>query len=170
MDAVSIFYRTLSGASFTLLGLWFALVQFAHGGWRTKPSRHRATLHIGLHFFLPGGMGLFALLAGPTDGGLIWRVTFIVGSGIGLLETVSYLRPRARPIGLILRALAIVDVPLFVVAIAAAFLPVKALAITPLQIEGLVTGLLLISGMYSVWLAFAERDGSAEIPEGGAAA
>jgi hypothetical protein len=69
MDEATVFYQALSGVSFTLLGLWFGVIQFAHGGWRSDPARHRATLHIALHFFLPGTMALGSLLSGtPTVG------------------------------------------------------------------------------------------------------
>lgn len=32
MDPALTFYQALTTVSFTLLGLWFALLQFAHGG------------------------------------------------------------------------------------------------------------------------------------------
>ena len=39
----------------------------------------------------------------------------------------------------------------------AAFLPKGTLRITPLQVEGTVTGLVFLLGLALVWLAFVER-------------
>lgn len=157
MDPTVTFYQTLSGTSFTLLGLWFGVMQFAHGNWRSDPDRHAATLHLALKFFLPGVLGLASML-GTTggDSGLVWRATFAIGGVIGVVESLRYLlrTGRARVPG---RRLAVLDPVLYALVIAAAFVPVGALAISPLQIEGIVTGLLFITGLCGVWLAFAER-------------
>src|SRR5215207_3411722 len=37
-------------------------MQFSHGRWRSDPVRHRTTLHIAMHFFLPGVLWLSSLL------------------------------------------------------------------------------------------------------------
>lgn len=152
------FYQTVSGVSFTLLGLWFTVVQFAHGGWRSDPWRQRSALHIGLHFLLPGTVALAALLSGSTDGGLIWRTAFVLGGVAGLIESLSYLSAPGGRVTLAEGFLRITDPALYTLMAAAALLPTALLAVTPLQIEGMVTGLLFVSGLCSVWLAFAERE------------
>ena len=45
MDQSTMFYQALTGTSFTLLGIWVAVMQTAHGGWRTDPrdTRRRCT-------------------------------------------------------------------------------------------------------------------------------
>ncbi|MGH4017997.1 MAG: hypothetical protein ACRDT0_01880 [Pseudonocardiaceae bacterium] len=143
--------------SFTLLGLWFAVIQIAHGGWLSDPRRHRSTLHIALHFFLPGMVGLGALLSESTDGGLIWRTVFVIGGLVGLTESLSFLGAPGGPVALAGRCLRMADPVLYALMVAAAFLPAGLLIPTPLQIEGMVTGLLFMSGLCYVWLAFAER-------------
>lgn len=65
MDSATDFYQTLTGTSFTLLGLWFGVMQFGHGDWRGDPRRHRSTIHIALHFFLPGMLGMGSLRTDP---------------------------------------------------------------------------------------------------------
>src|SRR5690349_20372119 len=55
------------------------------------------------------------------------------------------------------RRLAVLDPVLYVLIVAAAFIPPGALAITRLQFEGIVTGLLFIFGLCGVWSAIAER-------------
>jgi hypothetical protein len=158
MDPAITFYQTLTSISLTLLGLWFAVVQFSHGGFRTDPGRHRSSLHVTLKFFLPGVMGLASLLASANDGGLIWRITFVLGGLIGLVESVRYLQHGGDPSGHIgVRTLALIDPLLYALVAAAAFVPPGITRLTPLQIEGIVTGLVFVSGLCAVWLAFAER-------------
>src|SRR3954453_17391987 len=91
MDQSTAFYQALTTASFTLLGIWVAVMQTAHGGWRSDPARHATTLHITLKFFLPGVLGLVSRLGSTTGGGLVWRVAFVVGGFAGFIESVRYL-------------------------------------------------------------------------------
>jgi hypothetical protein len=156
VDPTVTFYQTLSGTSFTLLGLWFGVMQFGHGNWRTDPDRHAATLHLALKFFLPGVLGLASMLGTAGDGGIVWRTTFALGGTIGLLESLRHVlrTGRSRVPG---RRLAVADPLLYALVVGAAFVPAGTLAITPLQTEGIVTGLLFVTGLCGVWLAFAER-------------
>lgn len=158
MDASATFYQTLTGMSFTLLGLWFSVMQFSHGRWRSDPDMHATTQHLALKFFLPGVLGLAALLASANDGGLVWRVSFLVGGLIGVIESVRYLLGGTGPRGrLTVRSLALADPVLYALVVAAALIPAGLLALTPLQVEGIATGLLFVSGLFGVWVAFAER-------------
>jgi hypothetical protein len=132
-------------------------MQFAHGRWLSDPERHATTVHLALKFFLPGVMGLASLLASANDGGLIWRITFALGGLIGLVESVRYLQHGSGPPGRIsVRTLSLADPLLYALVAAAAFIPRGVTRLTPLQIEGIVTGLLFISALCAVWLAFAE--------------
>jgi hypothetical protein len=71
---------------------------------------------------------------------------------------VRYLQHGGDPYGHIgVRALALIDPLLYALVAAAAFIPPGATRLTPLQIEGIVTGLVFVSGLCVVWLAFAER-------------
>ncbi|MCU1660110.1 MAG: hypothetical protein QOI36_5367 [Pseudonocardiales bacterium] len=158
MDPSNAFYQSLTGTSFTLLGLWFAVVQFAHGGWRTDPERHATAMHLTLKFFLPGTLGLASLLASVNDGGLIWRISFALGGLIGLVESVRYLRSSGGTAGRVtVRTLSLADPLLYGFVAAAAFVPPGITRLTPLQIEGIATGLVFISGLCGVWVAFSER-------------
>jgi hypothetical protein len=151
-----VFYQSLAGVSFTLLGLWFAVLSLGHESWRGA-ERHRSTLHIALHFLLPGAASLAALLAGDVAGGLIWRVAFILVGFVGLGESLPFLRspegPRARP-GRTLRAL---DPWLYAAIIGSAFIQPGMLPVAPLQVEGTIVAGVLLTGLSYVWLAFAER-------------
>ncbi|HEU0087920.1 MAG TPA: hypothetical protein VFQ77_09745 [Pseudonocardiaceae bacterium] len=156
MNATTEFYQTLSSMSFTLLGIWFAVMQFANGSWRGDPQRHRANLHIALHFFLPGFLGLSALLSGNPDSGLLWRSVFVLGGLVAVAESLSFLQLSRAPFGLAGQVLRMLDPVLLTLMVVAAVLPEGLFLVTPLQIEGMLTGLLFMSGLCYVWLAFAE--------------
>jgi hypothetical protein len=165
MDPATTFYQALAGISFTLLGLWFGVVQFAHGGWRTNPQRHRASLHVALHFFLPGMASLASMLGAGNAGGLLWRITFVVAGLIGFVEAASYVRDPEGSKALANRALRTFDPVLYATMIAVAFVPPGIFALTPLQLAGMATGGLFLIGLCFVWLAFAEpQNDAAEDP------
>ena len=156
MDQSTTFYQALTGTSFTLLGIWIAVIQTAHGGWRTDPTRHATTLHITLKFFLPGVLGLVSLLGSTTGGGFVWRIAFAVGGTAGCVEAIRYLlRGDGRPVAV--RRLALVDPLLYLLVVTVAFLPAGTLAVTPLQAEGLATGSVFVTGLVTVWIALSER-------------
>ncbi len=157
MDPAITFYQALASVSLTLLGLWFTVLQFAHGGWRSDMQRHRSALHIALHFLLPGMASLAALLTAGTAGGLVWRTVFVLAGLVGLTEAVSFLRSPDGPRDWAGQTLRAVDPLLYASMIAAAFLTERALPLTPLQAEGAATGTLFLVGLCFVWLAFAER-------------
>lgn len=165
MDTTTEFYQTLSGMSFTLLGIWFAVMQFSNGQWRSQPWRHRSNLHIALHFFLPGFLGLGALLSGGADDGLIWRTAFVIGGLAGLIESLSFLRVPGDPFALASWSLRMMDPVLYALMFMAAVLPSGLFVVTSLQIEGIVTGLLLMSGLCYIWLAFAEPSPAGQRPQ-----
>jgi hypothetical protein len=152
-----LFYQTLTNVSFTLLGIWFAVMQFAHGDWRSDEHRHRSTLHIALHFFLPGTLGLTSLLSAPGDGGLVWRLSFIVGGIMGAVESVEFIRAPHGPTGVPQRTLRAIDPALYLAVAATAFVPATGFVLAPLQVGGIVNGLILLTGLVFVWLAYAER-------------
>jgi hypothetical protein len=166
MDPAISFYQTLTSVSFTLLTIWFAVMQFSHGGWRSDPTLHRSTLHIALHFFLPGMLGLGSLLSSPTDGGVIWRSAFILAGVLGAAESIQFFGSPGGPTGSTHRALRALDPLLYLGLVITSFIPAKSLMLTPLQIGGMVNGALFLTGLGYVWLAFAEPP-PAEDPDTG---
>lgn len=156
MDPAITFYQALVSVSFTLLGLWFAVLQFGHGGWLSDIERHRSSLHIALHFFLPGMASMASLLGTGTEGALVWRITFALAGLVGLAESVLFLRSPDGPRALAGRTLRALDPLLYSSMIAAAFLAPGTLPLTPLQVEGMATGSLFLFGLCYVWLAYAE--------------
>ncbi|MEQ3550671.1 hypothetical protein WIS52_09335 [Pseudonocardia nematodicida] len=155
MDGALSFYQNLSTVSFTLLGLWFTVLGLTHGGWRSDPLMHRSTLHVALHFFLPGLMGLVSVLA--AGNALMWRITFAVLGLVGALEALAFLRYRRAATARIVRLLRTIDPLLYVLVVVAALVQGSPLGLAPLQVEGIVTGLLFVVGMSYLWFAFAQR-------------
>jgi hypothetical protein len=155
MIAAIAFYQLLATASFTLLGLWFVVVGLSHGGWRTDPNRHRYDLHVALHFLLPGATGLAAVLAGGEP--LFWRAAALLAGIAGMAESIGFLVtpgfPRALP-GRFLRAL---DPLLYGGVGVAAVTSLPLGKLVPMQVEGVATGLVFLTGTAYLWLAYAER-------------
>lgn len=159
MDPANAFYQVLAGTSLTLLGLWFGITNISHGGWHDDPARQRAMLHVSLRFFLPGMAALGALLSGGTQGGLIWRITFIIAGLIGVFESITFLGAPGRPVALAGRTLILLDPLLYAAMIVIVFLPRGIVApLTPLQLEGMATGSLFLLGMIHAWLAYVELE------------
>ncbi|MGZ4393664.1 MAG: hypothetical protein ACXVRK_16350 [Gaiellaceae bacterium] len=80
------FYSTVAQASFTLLGLWWVVLQIRYGPWMRDRRVRRAVYDISLYFLLPGMMSLMALLA--ADVSTIWRVSFATAGVVGTLEAI----------------------------------------------------------------------------------
>jgi hypothetical protein len=51
-------YLAFATVCFTLLGLWIIVVQTRHADWRRLAVHRRRAYGVGLHFFVPGVMGL----------------------------------------------------------------------------------------------------------------
>lgn len=93
---VSTFYALFSATCFTLVGLWWSVVQ-RHEAWLRTEQGRRDMGGIYLAFLLPALMGLFAQIGGTTDP-LIWRVSFVVVAAIGCWSTLRLLQ-RSRQDG-----------------------------------------------------------------------
>jgi uncharacterized membrane protein len=86
---VSTFYALFSATCFTLVGLWWNVVQ-SHPDWMRAPALRRVVGGIYLSFLLPALMGLFAQVGGP-DQPEIWRAAFIALAVIGCACTLRLL-------------------------------------------------------------------------------
>ena len=86
---VSTFYALFSATCFTLLGLWWNVVQ-KHEAWLRSPAGRRDAGGIYLAFLLPALMGLFAQVGG-TANPHIWRASFVIVAAIGCVSTLRLL-------------------------------------------------------------------------------
>src|SRR5258705_4198188 len=90
------FYQTVAQLSFTLLGLWFLVLQTKYQEWIGSPTDRRMVTSIALYFFVPGGMSLFALLSAPSLA--VWRAAFAVAGWVRTVAVAVFPRhPAQRP-------------------------------------------------------------------------
>jgi hypothetical protein len=92
------FYIPLSAACFTLLGLWLVVAATRQAEWRASSLQQRRAFAVATHFSLPGLIGLLALV-NPDSGGL-WRVSFGVAAGGGIVALIALRAPAAGQLGL----------------------------------------------------------------------
>ena len=162
MDIAS-FYGFFSATCFTLLGLWWNVVQ-GHPAWMREDRLRRAVGGVYLAFFLPALMGLFAQVGGTTSPAF-WRVSFVVVAGIGLVSTVSLLG-RTRTEDTSAAPYQVVAAGLYVVVALVGVAPglVEPLGMTPVQAEAILLIILIVIAHGLVW-EFMRRTATAPEPD-----
>ena len=143
------FYTTVAQASFTLLALWWVLLQIRHDEWFGDSAYRRSVYDVSFYFLLPGMMSLASLLA--VQNADIWRVSFAVFGVIGLVESVMLMARRgtlrsARPL---VRTADLLSVVLYALTVIVAVWDDVTneldIGLRPLELEGIfVTALLMI--------------------------
>ena len=88
------FYTTVAQASFTLLALWWVLLQIRHDEWFNDTPYRRSVYDVSLYFLLPGLMSLGSLLA--VEEAWIWRASFATFGTIGLVWSILLMAGRGR--------------------------------------------------------------------------
>ncbi|HEY1390605.1 MAG TPA: hypothetical protein VGF38_18875 [Ktedonobacterales bacterium] len=157
-----VFYQTVAQLSFTLLGLWWLVLQTKYSEWIHHPMRRRMATNITLYFLLPGSMSLLALLA--TNTRLLWQVSFIIAALIGTVTAILFLRdarrnPWRNPWSIrIIHIASGAGVILYTLVIVVALLPdlIRSLGATPLIVAGVGVTLLVIVGVTLAWTYFVE--------------
>ena len=154
------FYATAAQISFTLLGLWWVIVQFRHPEWMGSRYYRRMAYDVSLYFLLPGIMGLVSLLAAEAT--FLWRVGFVVAGLIGVVETALMIATpaagitRLAPIRIGRWAGLVLYVLLTVVAFDPGLPGALGIGLQPLGVEGVLNALLLFIGVNFAWVLFAE--------------
>ena len=149
MDIAS-FYGFFSATCFTLLGLWWNVVQ-GHPGWMREEGLRRAVGGVYLAFFLPALMGLFAQVGGSSSPGF-WRVSFVVVALVGIVSTVRLLgltrmaQTSALPLQV---AAAVLYSVVGLVGVAPGL--VDPLGMTPVQAEAMLLIVLIVIAHGLVW-------------------
>jgi hypothetical protein len=145
------FYAAVAQASFTLLGLWWVLLQIRHDAWFSDAAYRWAVYDVSLYFLLPGMMGLASLLA--VGQASIWRVSFAVLGAAGAFESALSIAGRRPPRGRRPLARAADWLSLVLYALIAVVgiwrsLPTDlGLGLRPLEAEGILVTLLLLLGI-----------------------
>ncbi|MFI2209714.1 hypothetical protein [Streptomyces sp. NPDC020141] len=149
---VSTFYALFSATCFTLVGLWWNVVQ-SHPDWMRTPALRRIVGGIYLSFLLPALMGLFAQVGGVETPG-IWRASFVVISAVGALSTLRLLGQGSRDAAastLILPQLGAAVVYLLIAVVGLAPELSGAVGLRPIQAEAILLSLLVLLGHGLVW-------------------
>ena len=150
---ISNFYLAFAPLSFTILGLWFIVVQTRHAEWSvSREHRSRATI-VALQFALPGLMSLLSVV-NPNSKAL-WRTSFtltsLVGAAALLALTVGH--GRRAPLLEAGHGLAVVlFTAVAVVAIWPSLLNDMGMRATPLQVEATLLSLLMFFGVAVAWM------------------
>jgi hypothetical protein len=147
---ISTFYALFSATCFTLLGLWWTVLQL-NSAWIGDVDERRAVGGVYLTFLLPALMGLFAQVGG-VETPMIWRVSFLVIAIVGCFSTLRLLRvlrtasdkPRAKYI-------ATLGIYLLVALIGVYPEIAEPLDIKPIQAEAVLLILLVLVGHGLVW-------------------
>jgi hypothetical protein len=163
-----VFYQTVAQLAFTLLGLWWLVLQTKYNEWIHSQTRRRMATNITLYFLLPGSMSLLALLA--TTSRLLWQVAFVLAALIGAVATAFFLRAAhasqwRNPWSLrIVTAASSLGLALYALVIVVALLPdlFRAMGTTPLTVAGVAVTLLVIVGVTLAWTYFIEPFASAK--------
>ena len=156
------FYQTVATFCFTLLGLWWGVLQLRHDDWVNDPARRRMAYSVHLAFVIPGVMSLGAQTAGDIR--IIWRLVFIVAGLLGMAATVFLIlgtQGRAAPQGWFTRYGRWLAVVMYAVVVLLALVPTLVNAafgpdIKPLQIEGLLFTVIVFLGVGLAWDFLAE--------------
>ncbi len=156
------FYQTVAQLSFTLLGLWFLVLQTKYQEWIGSPTDRRMVTSIALYFFVPGGMSLFALLSAPSLA--VWRAAFAVAGCVGIVAVAVFLRDAARSADAkaerwrtwLEQAARVATLVLYAgIVVVALFLPARgAFGIQAFVLEGILVSLLVVLGLALAWAYF----------------
>ena len=148
---ISTFYALFSATCFTLLGLWWNVLQL-NSQWIGVAEERRAVGGVYLTFLLPALMGLFAQVGG-TETPMIWRVSFVGVAIVGCISTLRLLRvlrtssdkrPRAKYLATLL-------IYVLVAFIGAYPEIAENFEIRPIQAEAILLILLVLVGHGMVW-------------------
>jgi hypothetical protein len=160
--ALQTFYQTVAQLSFTLLGLWWLVLQTKYQEWIGSQRRRRMASSISLYFLLPGSMSLFALLAVPNR--VIWQVAFTVAGIVGLVAVAAFrlgaahsraASVRAGPGWMWWGARVLTFVLYAAIALVAVFAnAVSSLGVAALTVEGTLVSLLVVLGLVLAWAYF----------------
>jgi hypothetical protein len=160
------FYQTVAQLSFTLLGLWWLVLQTKYSEWIGSPVRRRMATSISLYFLLPGGMSLFSLLA--VGNRAIWQAAFVVAGCLGGVAVLVFVRDAAwsgdggasgRAGRMLLWQVArLATFALYCGVVVVALVPdvVSQLGVAPLTVAGIAVSLLVVLGLALAWAYFVE--------------
>ena len=149
---VTAFYSIVAGTCFTLVGLWWNVVQ-SHKEWFEDENTRSLTAGVYASFVIPGVMSLGAQVSGTSP--LIWQFVFVLSAATGMAGTLRLINrtQSANAIGLFRRNRWAVVV-LYGLVILFGIAPGLGTALTgmePLQVEGILLVILIIIAHGLAW-------------------
>ncbi|HVE91257.1 MAG TPA: hypothetical protein VNE62_03005 [Actinomycetota bacterium] len=150
------FYSAVSGLSFTLLGLWWAVATLRREEWGADRSRRRMARQIALSFLLPGVMSLVSLLAVRVT--VVWNVGFGLAGALGAVSTAALLAgdtersPGGGAGRLVLLAMVVLYSLIAVVAVFPKSVAMVGVGLRPLEVEGILVSIFVFLGVNLAWL------------------
>lgn len=160
---LSTFYALMSATCFTLVGLWWTVVE-RRPAWKTDPARRRLAGGVYLSFLLPGLMSLFAQI--NPENPLIWRTSFGATALLGLWSTIGLVGIERRattergPFGR--HRWVVAALYGLILVLGAAPELVRAVGLAPLQVGGFLLVLLVILAHGLTWEFMMEPDAPLE--------
>jgi hypothetical protein len=145
------FYTTAAQASFTLLALWWVLLQIRHDAWIADVAYRRTVYDVSFYFLLPGMMSLGSLLAVQQSS--VWRASFALLGAVGIIESLILIagRREMRGRGLLVESADWLSLVLYGLVVAVALwtgLPDElGLGLAPLELEGILLAGLIFLGI-----------------------
>lgn len=146
------FYQTVSGLSFTLLGLWWVVAQ-KHKSWFFDRNSRRMAYVVSLHLMVPGATSVLSLV--DPGGSFFWRLVFAISGLCGLVGAVMVAGTLSEEYGRrrLAAGLLLVALPVYVAFTLVAIVPdISTLFdMTARQLEGVLVALLLLLGLHAAW-------------------
>lgn len=158
---LSTFYGLMAATSFTLVGLWWTVVE-RHPGWKTDPTLRRLAGGTYVSFLLPGLMSTLATIA--PDAPLLWRTTFALTALVGLVSTVRLVRVETAAIRGPFRRNRWAVALLYLLILVLGVYPeaARALGFVPIQVAGFLLVLLIVLAHGLTWEFMMEPDQASE--------
>lgn len=144
------FYATLAGICFTLVGLWWVVVQFKYELFMSSPPLRLAAYVASAHFIAPGVISLVSVLT--SEEAALWRVGSFVGSVLGIVAAVAALRSAALTGSQ--RMVEVALLILFGVLAALSFIVTPVFGLKPILVEALVNVGVVVLGVQYAWQFF----------------
>lgn len=144
------FYATVSGIGFTLIGLWWVVVD-KHPEWFRDPVTARMAYVVSLHFMIPAGSSLLSLVAPEKP--VVWRAVFVVMGLSGVVGAILV----GRTLGAVRRSFGttamVLALPVYVLVVLVALAPKLSSLVNllPLQVEAFLVAAVLLLGLHAVW-------------------
>lgn len=160
--AIDDFYKTVASLSFTLLGLWWVVIQLKFKEGEGDARRRRHAYGVALYFLLPGVMTMLSSI--NSDLSLLWRLAFGLTALLGIVEILLYLTSGGtRTRGpMALRAFSLLlYVPIAAFALRPPLAAELGLGLAPREAEAILIGLLIVVGVHLAWFGLTEADEAA---------